>query len=503
MLRSRRKAAGFDTVQMKKEVTDMKKMKLILAALAAISMAFGATACGKTESSEGRTKSEDDVKIDIKQNDIESIITNLTEYQKSKGDVSEDKTVNWMAVYDLNPKNNQDRSVALTLFEDVYGGKINYIATTSDTKFDDLANHINGGDRIDMFPYEWDAVPNGVTKGMYDPLDNYVDFSNAIWDDMRDYAEQYKYDGHYYVVPYAVSDPLAITYSRSLMQENGLKDPYELYKKGEWNWNTFLDMMKQFVANADEGEQRFGARGWFGQAIVQSTGDTVIRYDGKQFTNNIMSADIERAEILQEQISKLGLYDGTWYSYFPEDGSTLFYGMAPWALGESNAKNPDGDIFIVPFPKDPESDTYYLNMNFGASMLVHNSTQGAAVGTYITCCRLEQVVDQYRQAAKEKALIQEKNAQGKVTNFITEEQYDFMQTWYDPSNIKCVFDFGYGMGSLMYNETYDYNTRGVMNNVADALLVAYEGTPDTWAEIRSQWSSVVDSVVADYNGKLK
>ncbi|MBQ8921118.1 MAG: carbohydrate ABC transporter substrate-binding protein [Oscillospiraceae bacterium] len=479
----------------------MKKMKLMLAALAAISMAFAATACGKEESSEGRTKAEDDVKIDVAQ--VEEIMHDLEDYQSAQDVSGEDKTVCWMAVYDLNPKNNQDRSVALTLFEDVYGGKIKYIATTSDSKFDDLANHFNSGDQIDIFPYEWDAVPNGVTKGMYDPLDNYVDLSDPIWNDMRDYAETYKYDGHYYVVPYSVSDPLAITYSRTLMQEEGLKDPYELYKKGEWNWNTFLDMMKQFVSNADEGEQRFGARGWFGQAIVQSTGDTVIHYDGNQFSNNIMSASIERAELLQEQISKLGLYDGTWYSHFPEDGSTLFYGMAPWSLGESNAMNPDGDIFIVPFPKDPESDTYYLNMNYGASMLVRNSKQGHAVGAYITCCRLEQVVDQYRQAAKEKALIQETNAQGKVTNYITEEQYDFMQTWYDPSNIKCVFDFGYGMGNLMYNETYDYNTRGVMNNVADALLVGYEGTPDTWAEIRSQWSSVVDTVVSDYNKKLQ
>ena len=100
-------------------------------------------------------------------------------------------------------------------------------------------------------------------------------------------------------------------------------------------------------------------------------------------------------------------------------------------------------------------------------------------------------------------MIQEKNAQGKVTRFLTEEQYDFMQTWYDPAKIRCVFDFGYGMGPLMYHETYDYNTRGVMDNVADALLINYEGTPDTWAEIRSQWSSVVDTVVADYNKKLQ
>ena len=69
-------------------------------------------------------------------------------------------------------------------------------------------------------------------------------------------------------------------------------------------------------------------------------------------------------------------------------------------------------------------------------------------------------------------------------------------------HIEFQFDFGYGMGPLMYTETYDYTTRGVMNNVADGMIIHYENTPDTWAEIRSQWSSVVDTVVDEYNAKL-
>lgn len=467
----------------------MNHMKRMLALCMTVLLGAAAFGCG--EESEGRTKSEDDVSLAT-----ENIETS------DEPDIS-GQEIAWLSYYDINPTGNADRSVALTLFEDVYHAKIKYIATTSETKFDDLANLINSGDQVDMFPYEWDAVPNGVTKGMYDPLDDYIDLSDPVWDGVRDMAEMFKYNGHYYVVPFATSDPLAITYSREMLSEEGLKDPYELYKKGEWNWNTFMDMMKQFVSNAEDGEQRFGIRGWFGQAITQSTGDTIIKYDGTTFTNNIMSPDIERAELLQEQISKLGLYDPTWFSYFPTDGSTLFYAMAPWHLGDSNAKNPDADLFIVPFPKDPEADDYYLNMNYGAVMFVKNSQHGDAVATWIKCNRMAETDPEFKAAAREKALIQNTNAQGKVTNFITAEQYDFMQTWYDTNNIKPVFDFGYGMGTLMYNETYDYNTRGVMNNCADAILnqAQYEGTPDTWAEIRSQWSSVVDTVVAEYNNK--
>lgn len=470
----------------------MKKLKQTLALLFALTMAFGATACGGGEESEANTwKGSDDVTVEVDD-----------AINAGDPDIS-GQTIYWMAIYDLNPQNNEDRSVALTLFEDVYGAKIEYIATTSDTKFDDLSNRINGGDPIDMFPYEWDAVPNGVTKGQYQPLDEYLDLEDEIWDGVRSSIESMKYNGHYYVVPYAICDPLAITYSRVMMDENGLDDPYELYQKGEWDWDAFMSMMKDFVDNAGDGETRYGCSGWFGQAMVQSTGQTIVTYDGTAFANNSMNADIEAAELNLEEINRLGLYDATWSSYFPEDGHVLFYGMAPWHLATSNAKNEDMDLFVVPFPKQPGNDTYYLNCNFGAKMLVKGSDKGDAVAAYIKCERLAETMDEYRDAAREKALIVSQNAAGKVTGYLTEEQYDFMQTWYDPEVITPVFDFGYGMGSRMYSETYDYYTRGVMNNFMDVLIVQYEGAPDTWAELRGELSGIVDEVVKEFNAKAE
>ena len=93
-----------------------------------------------------------------------------------------------------------------------------------------------------------------------------------------------------------------------------------------------MSMMKSFVNNADDGETRYGCTGWFGQALVQSTGQTIVNYDGTKFTNNVMNPEIEQAELILEEIAKTNLYDTAWHSFFPDDGSVLFYGMAPWAL---------------------------------------------------------------------------------------------------------------------------------------------------------------------------
>jgi multiple sugar transport system substrate-binding protein len=60
-----------------------------------------------------------------------------------------------------------------------------------------------------------------------------------------------------------------------------------------------------------------------------------------------------------------------------------------------------------------------------------------------------------------------------------------------------VFDYGFGMGSRMYGDgDYTYDTRGVMNNLMEALL---NGEVSTWAELREAWSSVVDTEIATYN----
>ena len=310
-------------------------------------------------------------------------------------------------------------------------------------------------------------------------------------------AESLVYNGKHYVIPYAISDPVCIQYSRELMQEEGLDDPYELYQKGEWTWDTFMDMMEKFVNNADDGEERFGINGWFGQAVVQSTGKTIVTYDGSKFTNNITDPQIEKAELLLQQIAQENLYDPSWKSYFPEDGLTLFYAMGgTWSLGESNGKNPDGDIMIVPFPKDPDADKYYACANYAAKMLVKNSQRGDAVATYIKCERIAQVEDQYKETAKQKALIQTQDAKGNVIKYITEEQYDAFQKYVE-QDISPVFDYGFGMGSRMYGDgEYTYETRGVMNNLMEALL---NGEVNTWAELREAWSSVVDTEIETYN----
>ena len=475
----------------------MNNLKKMLAGIAAVSMMMTAAACGDSSSSSSSEnnehyKSEDEFAVSADESEL-------------KGDTAADisgQEIVWLADYDLNPTNNNDRSVALSLFEDVYGAKVKFVQADSNEKFSKLATMILSGDEVDMFPYEWDAVPNGVVKDQYEPLDPYFDLMEIdtdLWSDMEDVIDMFEYNGNHYVVPFAISDPLLITYSRKLMEAEGLDDPYELYENGEWDWNAFMNMMESFVAGAGDGQTRYGINGWFGQAIIQSTGHTVVNYEDGVFTNNIDDPEIEKAELLMQDIASKHLYYPDWIGNFPDDQSTLFFAMGDWALGASNAKNPDGDLMVVPFPKSPDADENYLCANFAAKMLIKNSKKGEAVATYIKCERLAATDEEYKEVAKQKALVVEKTAAGVVKSYVTEEQYDAIQSYLDPSNNTPMFDFGYGMGERMYGDgEYTYETRGVMNNLTTALLEGNEAV-DSWAALRDAWTGVIDTEIAKFN----
>lgn len=481
------------------------KIKKILAALASLAMlAVSFTACSsdKDKSSSGAA---DELQSETEsENESGSESDTASEEDEDSGESSEkaeesgDMTIKWLADYDLNPTDGGERSIALTLFEDAYGGKVEWIPTTNDTKYDDYSKMILGGEKVDMIPYELYSIPKGASEELYQPMDELIDLDSELWSGMKETADKLQYKGKHYAVPYRIDDPICIIYSRKMIKDEELDDPYELYKQGKWDWDSFTSMMEKFTENSGE-DTRWGCTGWIGQALVQSTGKTMVNYDGTKFTNNLSDPDIEKAEQLLEKLASSGLYNDSWHTYFPESGSTLFYAMAPWALEESNAFNSDEDIFIVPFPKMPGADKYYSTCSFGAKMLAAGSDKGNAVAKYIECERLAVTDEKYIAISKENALTPVLDYQGEKIRFLTEEQWNVIQEITDPSKVVPMFDYGFGMGSKMGGDSVEYDSRGAMKNLTDGLIGGMSGSPDNWEELRDSYTKTIDEEIAKFN----
>lgn len=91
--------------------------------------------------------------------------------ERLTGDL-ENKTIKWMSDWDINSDDTgKTTPVELAVFQERYGGKVEFHQTTYANRYDDLANAINSDEGIDFFyGGNWDAFQ--------DMLSNFVDTSN-------------------------------------------------------------------------------------------------------------------------------------------------------------------------------------------------------------------------------------------------------------------------------------------------------------------------------------
>lgn len=458
----------------------MKKYRKIIAGILSAAIVIGMTACGQTSAD---TSAETTVTTEDKLADITDAVNTGADEDTINAADEEDMTLVWMSHYDLNPGEGQERSAALALFEDEYGGKIVYDATTWDNRFDDLATSIISDQAPDIFPYEWLAFPSGVMKGQYQPIDDLVDWESPLWSDMKQAADGFVYNDKHYVAPLYIIESLLLIYDKTAIEEDGLEDPWTLYEAGEWDWDAWKRIMEGYV---DAGEGRLGCMNAFGRSIVMSTGETFVTYDGSKFVNNMKSANIQRAQEFLGELAKQGLtgngeYQNAGTAFL--NGNVLFYGSGNWDIKPAMRAlaKADHEAFVVPMPKDPQSENLYVAENLQATMWVTGSTKEAAMKAYLEANRRVQTEDEYVQLNKETTLANEG---------WTEEIYNAVEECRSNKFLK-VFDYGYGISQEMSDLTETlYNSCCFDNEVNTG-----------WANIRDTNSGLADTLVEAVNSK--
>ncbi len=392
------------------------------------------------------------------------------------------KALKWLGIYDINPTNDSpERSAELALFEDTYGATVEYIPTSSATRFDDLATSILGGTSPDIFIYEWRSFPYDISKGQYQPIDSLIDWSDPMWADVEGIADKYTWNGEHYIAPlgYAFNDTQILMYNQRMIEEQGFDDPYELYEAGEWDWEMFTGMMKDYVEN---NPGNFGIGGWWANAFVYTAGDTMVKYDGEKFINNLNSPSIERAQTVLEDIFRNNLIKRGWIS--GETAFTtndlLFYSMGTWAYNAAAESIPEDSVKIVPFPKDPQSDKYYVSNKIFAYMWVKGSENDDVVRTWFECNRLVNYEEKYTEVTKEKYLQNNKGW--------TSEMYDIAMDFYDSGKFEQAYDYGYGLSSYMGDTVMPVLYEGIANEQFES-----------WIQTRDEYSVIVDEECKVYN----
>ncbi len=457
----------------------MNKIKKITAGCLALSMIFALSACNSDKENNTTEEITTTAKTEWTGDNIE--VTADDGVLDQSADIS-GKVLKWMGIYDINPTNSSpERSAELALFEDTYGASIEWMVTNSAQMYDDLAVSITGGTPPDIFTYDWIAVPNCVTKGMYQPIDSLIDWTDPMWAEVKDLADKFIWEGEHYVAPlgYAFNDNQILMYNKTLVETEGFNDPYELYLEDKWDWDAFTGMMKEFV---ETNPDNYGIGGWWANAVVFTTGETIVTYDGEKFHNNIYSGAIERAQDVITDLFKNDIIKRGWID--PSQAFTsndlLFYGMGTWAYNAASESMPSDTIQIVPFPKAPNTDKFYISNKMHSYMWVKGSENGDVVKAWLDCSRLVNSDSKYTSVAKEKFL---ENSKG-----WTSEMYDTVMEFYNPDKFIQSNDYGYSLSTFMCNEV---------------MPVLYAGIVDerfeNWVQAREEFSTIVESEIEVYN----
>lgn len=373
-------------------ILGMKKTLAFITAFLALTAVVSLTGCGKKDVEDPYEN------VDVSAELRAKIRENVTNTDLLPDVELENKTIKWLSDWNINPDvTGKNKPTELVAFEEKYGGNIEWIQCIWENRYEKLAEMINSGDGVDFFyAGNRDAFPKGAIRGMFVPVDDYIDFSSSLWEDVQEVNDSLIWNGsHYCIVTQTTGDQVACVYNRKTIQEAGLTDPAELYARGEWDWNAFQGMLTSFV---DEKNQHYGIDSWWYEfGLIATTGVAPISLENGKLVNNLGDPAMERVQnfmfdLYNTGCISLGYGDYGWDSH-PEyigEGKLLFYpvGLYEFYKKESDWKTKFGDdAFFVPMPKDPESSEYYTPVGMEAYTIVKGAQNPEGVARFLDCKR--------------------------------------------------------------------------------------------------------------------
>lgn len=338
--------------------------------------------------------------------------------------------VKFFCWYDPFQNYSQDEIVntGYWTFQEKYGGSIEWIQTDYFERSDDLAQFVLSSNVPDFTvagTSNTATYPMSCIKGMYEPIDEWIDYTDPLWEGMADAAEYFTLGDSHFAIVTDLSYKDVCPYNRRVIDEWGFDDPAELYLNDEWTWDVFYEMCMTF---SDPDENRYALDGWYyvNGICEQSSGITIIsRDEDGKFISNLDNPIIEVAENMIYDLVKnectyregsdywagrndmqygAGVNEGLCLFWFCDrSGFTLPVEEVNAIWGDIEA----GELMFVPLPRYQDGDgIYYLNATPSGYMMISGATNPEGVALLASCERFKvidpTVIDIDRKQLEEK-----------------------------------------------------------------------------------------------------
>lgn len=459
----------------------MKTSKKIISLAICASMILGLTACeqggGLGEVTTTSNTLDDDINNPV---DINNFVT---EPEKTL----DNPNLVYFGFYDIRTAG--DIKPAVKLFEETYGGKIDYMTVPWGDRLDKLQTLVTTGQSPDLVDKENLTFPSLMQKNLYTDMTEYFEpyMSEPQWTEgIKGLVDKFAWKGKHYFYPFA-TNALAngLIYNADLFASYGLKNPRELYDNNQWDWIAFKNIMEEFTrVNPDA---IGGVYGILGTEIFLSTGVPLIGIEADgTITKNFANPNIERAanflmELRKENYAVRG--DGMWSNETEPlaSGNVAFLGVGDWKFSEFCNEEVYTDEFeFVPFPKDPLADKYYRSLTAFGYMVPSGSPNPQGAAAFINMVR-KSLVDPELKAVVNESMMASKH--------YTREELDFILSFEDVTKYDVVVDGYYGFSDDLTK---------VIDDMLINIAFVQDENQKGWTQLRTENEGVIDSFLADF-----
>lgn len=470
-------------------------MKKIMAIFLVLILIVSLVGCGK--------KKREIIQLTLSTEDSEAILKAagiaLPDIEEAKGANS---VVKWFAWWDdfHNYRDDEIVQTGFWTFQQKYNSDVEWVECTWSDRFTGLATLTLSDDIPDFASNDMVYFPYNTMKGMFQPVDDYVNYDDPLWRDMKDFAYNYvSLNGKAYMFVTDITYGNVVVYNRRVISEWGFDDPTELYFNDEWTWDKFQEMCYDF---SDADADRYALDSWScSSGMMHSTGVPIIEYDTetKQYISNADNPALERAATLLYDINKNDCIYPWWshnWSLRGSEGEGLNTGLLLFFIGHDytftgpvDTISPifgdieQGEFMYCPLPRDPNGDgLYYTESIASGYFLVKGSKNPEGVALLASCQRFK-VIDP--------TVIGVDKKQKRDTYKWPEEMLDMYDTMHDLANGNRMIVTGYGYTNGLGDCISAFEDNG---HVMEAK---------TWAQIKEAQNDKLTYYLEDFNNMLE
>lgn len=239
-------------------------------------------------------------------------------------------------------------------FEKATGIKIKWIKTGgNDAYYTKLSALIGQDNAPDLACVKQNNFPSCVIQNYFEPITvGKLDLSDKVYD--IETMNQFKWNGKHYGA--LIKNSTMVTFyscvfNKELYSQAGIKNPYEMWQAGNWNWDTF-------VSSALELKNKLGLEypvtaTYSGYYFVNSAATDIIKFDDGKIINNAKDQKLVDAWTqLRSMVFdyKIMATSGSQSQFFGRTAALLMDGNYIMQNGDVLAKNCKFDWGYAPIP---------------------------------------------------------------------------------------------------------------------------------------------------------